>query len=209
MFTHKKPFFLQLFTICFILLPLSAGAERYAMPKDYAAKEYAMPITNAAKTFVLLEPPKEAYQASSVELVAADPRDQVPAKVSRKLQQRLDKGLYENGRYSPGPFMRGNDLQIVYTIVQYTKGDWRKRYWFGGAFWNDTANIPGKGTLSVQAKYLDAQGKELSRIQVEAKIGDELFPERYQEVINWVAQDIVDYTSKTFGETEHPHWAQP
>lgn len=208
MFAYKKPSFLQLLALSAILLPLSAGAERYAMAKDYAAKEFAMPITNAAKTFVLLEPPKEAYQVSSVEIVGADPRDQVPDKVSKNFQQRLDKALYENGRYSPGPFVRGNELKMVYTIVQYTKGVWYKRWWFGGEFWHGT-HTPGRGSLGVQVQYLTPQGKELSRIQVEAIIGDQLYPERYQEAINWTVQDIVDYTSKTFGTTEHPGWAQP
>ncbi len=214
MVAYKRLSFFHIFIFCTLLFPLNATAEQgvdqpYPMPSDQSAQQFAISITNAAKTFVLLEPPRHPYRVSSVEVVAEEPRDKfVPERIQEKLQKRVDKGMYENGIYSNGPFERGGELKASYTIIQYTRGERRKRWWFGGAFWYGTYT-PGLGSMGVEVKYFDPAGRQLSRILVEAQVGDHVFMQRYQDVINWVAQDIIDYTSATFGYTKNPAMVFP
>lgn len=83
-------------------------------------------------------------------------------------------------------------MTIRYRFVQYNAGNQFTRW-----FWGGIGNA-GEGTLTVEAKYFDSQGKEICVIQSEGKIGSGFFGGSFDYAMDKAAKEIVEYTKANF-----------
>jgi len=94
--------------------------------------------------------------------------------------------------YKEGAFQKGSELTIRYRFVQFDAGSQFTR-WFLGGIGNS-----GEGSLTIEAKYFDMAGKELSVIQTEGRIGSGFFGGDFSFALQKAAEEIADYTKINF-----------
>ena len=116
-----------------------------------------------ARTFVL-EPVAQHDKYENVLLVADNPNVEVPSATRERIESVIRKGLYKKG-----PFKVGNDLEIRYTFISHDGGN-RFTRWFLGGIGNS-----GEGSVAVTVRYLDKDGKQLAKTQVDGRIGSGFF----------------------------------
>lgn len=139
-----------------------------------------------ARTMVL-EPVQATSGFTRVVVHANTPTVKVPPDVRETFESALEKGLYESGK-----FQRGPDLQIDYQFVSYSPGN-RFSRWFWGGIGN-----AGEGSLVIVVRYLNKDGKELAKTQVEGRIGSGFFGGSTDEAITKAAEDVVKFTVDKF-----------
>lgn len=139
-----------------------------------------------ARTLVI-EPVATNDKYTSVKLVANNPNVQVPAEVIEKIEAVINKGLYEKG-----PFSVGDDLKIHYTFISHDKGNQFARW-----FWGGIGNA-GEASVIVTVRYLNNEGNEIAKTQVEGRIGSGFFGGSINEAITKAGEDIVEFTINNF-----------
>jgi len=140
----------------------------------------------AGKTLVM-KPPEMKVRVSSVDISEEIPTVNVPEDVRTKFQEKLNHLLYKEGT-----FKKGSDLKIKYRFIQYDPGNQFTR-WFSGGIGN-----AGEGSLTIEVKYFDATGKELSTIHTEGKIQSGFFGGSFDFALEKAAREIVEYTKNSF-----------
>ena len=139
-----------------------------------------------AKTIVL-EPPKEKVTYSSVAIIPNNPTVQVPDEVTEVFEGELNKSLFDEG-----PFSSGDGLKLLYTFVQNDEGD-RFERWFWGGLGN-----AGEASVTVMVRYVNDDGDELAKTQVEGRIGSGFFGGSIDSAIKEAARDVATYTIANF-----------
>jgi len=107
----------------------------------------------------------------------------VPAKVKIAFLNKLNTRLY-----SENLFRQGKELVIQYRFVQFNEGHRFKR-WLTAGIGNS-----GEGSLSVEAIFLDKDGKEISKIMTEGKIGSGFLGGSMDDAVETAAEEIGNYT---------------
>jgi len=140
----------------------------------------------AGKTMVL-KPSETKMHVSTVDAFEGDSTVNIPEEAKSVFREKLNKLLYK----SEG-FQKGNELKIRYRFIQYNPGSQFTRYMWGGL-----GNM-GEGTLTIEAKYLDTNDKEIATIQSEGKIGSGVFGGSFNYAIEKCAKEIAEYTKQNF-----------
>lgn len=140
----------------------------------------------AGRTLVV-KPPEMKLRAASVTAAEADSTVDVPADIKGEFQEKLTQLLYEEGA-----FQKGTDLEIKYRFIQFDPGNQFTRW-----FWGGIGNA-GEGSLTVEAKYFDVAGHELSTIQAEGRIGSGAFGGDFSFAVGKAAEKIAEYTKVHF-----------
>lgn len=137
---------------------------------------------------IALDPVDSRQAYSNVKLVAHNPTVEVPAEVTDKIESVIRQGLIEEG-----PFIAGDDLTIQYTFISHDSGDRFSRWFFGGL------GNAGEGSVVVRVNYLDRDGNQIARTQVEGRIGTGFFGGSINSAVAKAGDDIVEYTLANFG----------
>ena len=111
----------------------------------------------------------------------------VPEDIQIAFKDLLHKKLYEELKFN-----EGSDLTIAYRFIQYNPGSQLSRW-----FWGGIGNA-GEGTLTIEARFLDPNKKELAKIQSEGKIGSGFFGGTMDLALDKAATEIGEYTARNF-----------
>jgi hypothetical protein len=109
----------------------------------------------------------------------------VPEHVKVQFRGALEKELFEKGG-----FVRGDGLKIMYRFIQFNPGSQFSRWFWGGI------GSAGKGTMTVEARFLEFNGKELAKIQAEGEIASGAFGGAFNLAIQKAAKEIAEYAKR-------------
>ncbi len=140
----------------------------------------------AGKTMVI-KPPETKIIAPSVVVMEGKSTVNVPDEIKTKFREKLNKQLYEEGG-----FQKGDAIKIEYRFIQYDPGSQFTRW-----FWGGIGNA-GEGSITIEAKYFDADGREISTIQTEGKISSGFFGGAFELALEKAAKEIAEYTKNNF-----------
>lgn len=107
--------------------------------------------------------------------------------VKATFQQKLEEYLY-----AEKTFDKGKELTIKYRFIQFDPGNQFTRW-----FWGGIGNA-GEGSLTVEAKFYDADNQELATIQSEGRIGSGFFGGDFSYAVDKAAEKIAEYTKVNF-----------
>jgi hypothetical protein len=139
----------------------------------------------ATGTTTVLRTPQEKRSFEAVRIVRMNDTVDVDPEVGAYFERQLKDYLYGKAQFKPG-----EDLTLQIRFIQLDKGSRAARYMFGfGA---------GKGTMTIEGVYLDADGNELSRIQVGGEISAGFFGGDFKEAVNQAAKEMGEYTVANF-----------
>jgi hypothetical protein len=137
---------------------------------------------------LVVDTPQRAMVASSVAIERTTHAVQVPAEMEQEFEKNLRSRLYEKAG-----FQEGNELHIRYRFVQFDPGNQFSRW-----FWGGLGNT-GEGSLTIEAKFTDASGSELSTIQAQGTINSGFFGGSFGLALDKAAQEIAEYTTANYG----------
>jgi len=165
----------------------STGARPGAMVKlgMAAAVGLALAACSGAQTTVM-NPPANPVKVSAITLMEGKPMVSCPPEVMSELHEKLTAKLYK-----PGAFGKGPNVKLAYRVVDYSAGD-ASRWSFG------SVTGKAKGSLTVEAVYLDKSGHELGKIRSEGKVGSSLLGKSMDDAVEHVADEVALYTTQTF-----------
>lgn len=138
----------------------------------------------AGRTMVLA-PAETPVKFSSVELYEDKPTVSLPGDVSASFQAKLAQLLYEQDGFTRGP-----GLKIRYRFIQYNPGSQFTRWFWGGI------GSAGKGSMTVEARFLDSSDKELAKIHSEGEITSGAFGGSFEFAIQKTAEEVAEYAKK-------------
>ena len=135
-------------------------------------------------TTLVVDPPEQAATAVRSVIVEGAPAViQVPAETEQKFVENLKHCLYEEAG-----FQQGTELHIRYRFIQFDPGNQFERW-----FWGGLGNT-GEGSLTIEAKYVDAAGQEVATIQAQGSINSGFFGGAFELAVDKAAQEIAEYT---------------
>jgi hypothetical protein len=141
---------------------------------------------------MVMNVPTEQMKAVSLNIVEDQATVSVPAKVTNMFRDKLERALFVGQEGSSPPFRKGSDLTIHYRFIQFTAGSQFKRWLLGGI------GGYGEGVMTVEAKFINPSGKEISKIQSEGKIGAGIFGGAIDGAIEKCVEEVAQYTKQTF-----------
>jgi len=163
------------------------GAPRGAMVGVGLAAAFGLALAacGGGQTTVMA-PPAQPMKVSAITLLEGKAMVSCPPEIMSELHEKLTAKLYK-----PGAFGKGPNVKLAYRVVDYNAGD-AARWSFG------SVTGQAKGSLAVEAVYLDKSGKELGKIRSEGKVGSSLLGKSMDDAVEHVADEVAVYTTKTF-----------
>jgi len=140
----------------------------------------------AGKTLVL-KPLETKQQFHSVEISEGNSTVNVPTDVKQVFLQKLETFIYEEGG-----FQKGRDLSIKCGFTQYNRGNQFTRWLTGGI------GGAGKGSVMIEAKFINQTDQELAIIQVEGEISSGGLGGDFEYALFQCAKAIAKYTMRNF-----------
>jgi hypothetical protein len=141
---------------------------------------------------MVINPPTNRMNTGSVNVVMDKPTVNVPPEVSNMFRDKMESALFVGEEGTAAPFIKGPDLTIQYRFIQFSTGSRFKR-WLGGGIGGF-----GEGSMTVEARFIDSTGKEISKIQSEGKIGAGVFGGSIDWATDKCVGEIVTYTKENF-----------
>ena len=136
---------------------------------------------------MVIKPPDAKLKVSSVQVTEWRSPVEVPSKVTSEFANKLNQYLFKEEGFQKGP-----ELTIMYRFIQYDPGNQFTRWFFGGL------GNAGEGSLTVEAKYVDATDNELATINVEGRIGSGVFGGALSNAVDKAAEKLAEYTKTNF-----------
>ena len=141
---------------------------------------------------MVMNVPTERVKATSVN-IAEDPATvSVPPEVTNMFKEKLEGALLIGEQGSVPPFSKGTDLNIRYRFIQFTSGSQFKRWLAGGV------GGYGEGVMTVEARFTNSSGKEISKIQSEGKIGAGVFGGAIDGAVEKCVEEVAKYAKQNF-----------
>ena len=137
----------------------------------------------ASGTTTVLAPAERDAKFSSASIVSGDDTVDVEEEFADYYEEKLREYLYaEDG------FSEGEDLTVQFRFIQLDKGSRAARYFIGlGA---------GKGALTIETVFLDADGVEVAKIQSGGEIAGGFAGGGFREAIAKAAEKTADYAKE-------------
>lgn len=145
---------------------------------------------------------KSGYKAKTVNLVEGESTVNVPEREYDQFLEELDKYLFVQPKNEPKRvlFKKGEELKIQYVFTGYDEGDKALRSrTFGTA-----VRGMGKGTITVEVKFFDANGKQVGFIQSKGSVGDasllgfDAFEKGMRGAVRRCAKGVAEYANKNY-----------
>lgn len=140
----------------------------------------------AGRTMVT-KTPEAAMKTGSVTISEDGSSVNVPDEVRTAFREKLTDLIYKDGEFVKGP-----GLRLQYRFIQFNPGNQFARWFLGGV------GNAGEGSMTVEAKYLDEQKRELTTLQAEGRIGSGFFGGAFGFAIDKAATEIAEYTKQQF-----------
>jgi len=141
---------------------------------------------------MVMNVPTERIKAVSVNIVEDPATVSVPAEVTNMFRDKLERALFVGEEGSPPFFTKGANLSIHYRFIQFTAGSRFKRWLAGGI------GGYGEGVMTVEAKFINSSGKEISKIQSEGKIGTGIFGGAIDGAVEKCVEEVAQYAKQSF-----------
>jgi hypothetical protein len=81
-------------------------------------------------------------------------------------------------------------LKIHYRFIQFNPGSQFSRWFWGGI------GSAGKGSLTVEVRFLDGSGRELAKIQSEGEITSGAFGGSFDFAVQKAATEVAEYARR-------------
>lgn len=140
----------------------------------------------ASGSTLVLEPPTntDRFAAASVEAMPATVA--VSSEMADYFRSSLEAMLFEE----EGGFDKGDGLTVEYRFLQFDEGNRALRYTIGyGA---------GKGGITIEVKFKDASGQQISRINVGGEIQSGLAGGSIKQALDRAAMEAAEYARINF-----------
>lgn len=134
---------------------------------------------------IVMTPAETSETFSAAEIVEDKSTVSVPAEVNASFATKLAQLIYNEGGFSRGP-----GLTISYRFIQYNPGSQFTRWFWGGI------GSAGKGTMTVEARFLDRNNRELAKIQAEGEITSGAFGGSFDYAVQKTAQEVATYAKR-------------
>lgn len=144
-------------------------------------------LSGCAGKIIVLKPLEVKQRFSSVEISEGSSTVDVPADVKQVFLQKLETAIYEEGG-----FQKGRDLSIKYGFTQYNRGNQFTRWLTGGI------GGAGKGSVTIEAKFINQTDQELAIIQVEGEISGGGLGGDFEYTLFQCAKAIAKYMKHNF-----------
>jgi hypothetical protein len=141
---------------------------------------------------MVMNVPAEKVKATSMQVVEEQPTVSVPPEISTMFRDKLEAALFVGEEGSPPPFAKGSDIVIQYRFIQFTAGSQFKRWLAGGI------GGYGEGVMTIEAKFVNSSGKEISKIHSEGKIGAGVFGGAIDGAVEKCVEEVVQYAKQNF-----------
>jgi hypothetical protein len=138
----------------------------------------------AGRTMVMA-PAETSDKFTQAEIIEGQSTVSVPSDVNASFQAKLAQLIYREGAYVQGP-----GLTIKYRFIQFNPGSQFTRWFWGGL------GSAGKGSMTVEATFLDPHGKELAKIQSEGEITSGAFGGSFDFAIQKAATEVAEYAKR-------------
>lgn len=141
---------------------------------------------------MVMNVPAERMKAVSATVVEDQPTVAVPVEVSSMFRDKLEGGLFGGDKEAPPAFSKGTELKIQYRFIQFTGGSQFKRWLAGGI------GGYGEGVMTVEVRFINSSGKEISKIQSEGKIGAGVFGGAIDGAVDKCVEEVVLYAKQNY-----------
>jgi hypothetical protein len=141
---------------------------------------------------MVMNVPAERIKAVSVNVVEDQPTVSVPPEVSTMFRAKLEDSLFVGEQGGTPAFSKGAGLNVHYRFIQFTSGSQFKRWLAGGI------GGYGEGVMTVEVKFINSSGKEISRIQSEGKIGAGIFGGAIDGAVEKCVEEVAQYAKQNF-----------
>ncbi len=141
---------------------------------------------------MVMNVPAERMKVVSINVIEDQATVSVPPEISNMFRDKLESALFIGEQGTTPPFTKGPGLSIHYRFIQFTAGSQFKRWLAGGI------GGYGEGVMTVEAKFINSSGKEISRIQSEGKIGTGIFGGAIDGAVEKCAEEVAQYTKQNF-----------
>ncbi len=138
----------------------------------------------AGRTMVLA-PAETSDRFTEAEIIEDQSTVNVPSEVNSSFQAKLSQLIYGDGGFARGP-----GLKIKYRFIQFNPGSQFTRWFWGGI------GSAGKGSMTIEAKFLDSAGKELAKIQSEGEITSGAFGGSFDFAVQKAANEVAEYAKR-------------
>jgi hypothetical protein len=138
----------------------------------------------AGRTMVLV-PAETPDKFASAEIIEDKPTVNVPADVSASFQAKLAQLIYGQDGFTRGP-----GLKIRYRFVQFNPGSQFSRWFWGGI------GSAGKGSMTVEVRFLNSSDKELAKTQSEGEITSGAFGGSFDFAVQKAAEEVAEYAKR-------------
>ncbi|MEM6851295.1 MAG: DUF4410 domain-containing protein [Pseudomonadota bacterium] len=142
-------------------------------------------VACASGTTTVVAPTEAKTTFASAQFERGDDTVEVKDEYAQYFGAKLFEAFFEEGA-----FAQGEELTVRYRFIQLDKGSQAKRYFIGfGA---------GKGSLTIEAVFLNPNGEELSKINVGGEISVGFFGGSFQEALAKAADEVAEYAATNF-----------
>ena len=141
---------------------------------------------------MVMNVPAARIKAVSVNVIEDQPTVSVPAEVSTMFREKLEGSLFIGEQGGAPAFSKGADLNIHYRFIQFTSGSHLKRWLAGGI------GGYGEGVMTVEAKFINSSGKEISKIHSEGKIGAGIFGGAIDGAVDKCVEEVAQFAKQNF-----------
>ena len=138
----------------------------------------------AGRTMVIA-PVEMPVKFTSAELHEDKATVNVPGDINASFEAKLTQLLYGQDGFTKGP-----GLKIRYRFIQFNPGNQFTRWFWGGI------GSAGKGSMTVEARFLDSSDKELAKIQSEGEISSGAFGGSFDFAIQKTAEEMAEYAKR-------------
>lgn len=139
----------------------------------------------ATATTTVLEPPSSTLKTSTISINHGDDTVPVEDEYAAYFRGKLGEELY-----GEGGFTEGDGLTLTYRFIQLDQGSRAERYLLGP--------IAGKGTMTIEIRFLDPNGTELSKIHTGGEVSGGFFGGSFKSALDKAAKEAAEYAINNF-----------
>jgi len=155
-------------------------------PMNIAAAALLIALAGCASaTTTVLEPSSSAVKAETMTINHGDDTVAVDAEYGSYFRTKLGEELYAEGGFADGA-----EMTLQYRFIQLDQGSRAARYMLGP--------IAGKGTMTIEILYLDAEGAQVAKIHTGGEVSGGFFGGSFKSALDKAAKEAAEYAIANF-----------
>lgn len=141
---------------------------------------------SSSSTMVMQPKVMQQNQYSSYNVEEVVIANNVPSEARQYFKTYLEKTLDEKHQ------VKGNDLKIKYSFIEFNEGNQFSRWMLGGI------GGAGKGVLTVKTEFYDKNDAKIGEIQSKGEVGAGFFGGSFNGTLEKVAEEVSDYAMMNY-----------